>query len=689
MADNKEFKYALPAGYVLKGGNHDYTIEETLGKGGFGITYKVKARIKAGNITVTTHFAVKEFFPSGCWREDADPTMCYAPTAKQEVEDSLNDFVREGKRLQEICKLNSNIVNVNEVFSANGTAYYVMEYLSGGDLRTTVKNNKGGLSEATMMSILNPVASALASIHNNMMLHLDIKPENIVMRRSDDGGPDVPVLIDFGIAVHFKKDGSPTTKNPSKGVSSGFSPSEQYAGVSKFEPRLDIYALAATCFYMLTGVEPKSAFEITPADISTELAGKASERTIAAIAQGMNKDASNRPSSIAQFLKLFKKSNALPVGNVVNGQYQNYMIMGVVDETPNFIHYKATTASTDDHSTHATSKLIYDLWENFIAGSDTRNANGTVQSAQGERIAMDEILKAGYRVGQYGYKASASGYIDSEYFYNGVQYLAVRQGYKPEPAWIGKFKSAMRRSLKPVLIAAGVVLGVAAVAWAVSAISDANKKKHLEASARLQQAINENNRAELMDFASQDSVRAFLPLAVIYEGEQQYEQAVEMAQKALDSGELNDESRGVAQQLIDRVTPLITPQQSAQPEQTTNDAQASEAEPVATQQAPQQTQPVQPTTASKQQELKKDEEKAEREKKAAAEKKLKQAADEAKKRQQGAEQAAKPVAPKDSKTPAQRAQEAYNNGDLGTLKSMARSGNATAKKLCNGAGITY
>ena len=213
----------------------------------------------------------------------------------------------------------------------------------------------------------------------------------------------------------------------------------------------------------------------------------------------------------------------------------------------------------------------------------------------------------------------------------------------------------------------------------------------------MQQAINENNRAELMDFASQDSVRAFLPLAVIYEGEQQYEQAVEMAQKALDSGELNDESRGVAQQLIDRVTPLITPQQSAQPEQTTNDSQASEAEPKATQQAPPQTQPVQPTTASKQQELKKDEEKAEREKKAAAEKaaaekKLKQAADEAKKRQQEAKKAAepaKPVAPKDSKTPAQRAQEAYNDGDLGTLKSMARSGNATAQKLCNGAGITY
>lgn len=305
MAEVKKFEQALPVGFKLTGGAHVYTIEQVLGQGGFGITYKVKARIKAGNIAVTTHFAVKEFFPSSCWRNEGSTQMLYSPTTKGEMEACLKDFIAEGQRLQRICSINSNIVSVNEVFEANNTAYFVMEYLSGGDLRKLVKDNGGGVSEAVMFNILTPIAGAIQCLHDNHMLHLDLKPENIVMRKSDDGGPDVPVLIDFGISVHFTNEGAPTTTRPSKGVTQGYSPMEQFAGVSTFDPRLDIYALSATCYFLLTGRDPKSAFEISAGTIAADLNGRASKVTIDNIVRGMSKDFNNRPATIRQFMSGF------------------------------------------------------------------------------------------------------------------------------------------------------------------------------------------------------------------------------------------------------------------------------------------------------------------------------------------------------------------------------------------------
>ncbi|MBR5118359.1 MAG: serine/threonine protein kinase [Muribaculaceae bacterium] len=333
MAEGKKFEQALPVGFKLTGGSHVYTIEQVLGQGGFGITYKVKARIMAGNIAVTTHFAVKEFFPSNCWRNEGSTQMLYSPTTKVEMEACLKDFVAEGQRLQRICSINSNIVRVNEVFEANNTAYFVMEYLSGGDLRKMVKYNGGGVSEATMLGIITPIANAIQCLHDNHMLHLDLKPENIVMRQSDEGGPDVPVLIDFGISVHFTNDGAPTTTRPSKGVTQGYSPMEQFAGVTRFDPRLDIYSLAATCYFLLTGRDPKSAFDINAGIIAADLHGRASKVTIDNIVRGMSKDFNNRPATVRQFMSGFVANAPQNVANAT--MRQNYVAPQSAPESSN------------------------------------------------------------------------------------------------------------------------------------------------------------------------------------------------------------------------------------------------------------------------------------------------------------------------------------------------------------------
>ena len=105
MSDQRQYKYVLPAGFVLKGGASDYVVEEVLGKGGFGITYKVKSRLLYQNIYVDVHFAVKEFFPDNCWRGNDNATLLAPPTKQDEIHDGLQDFINEGHRLQQVCKL--------------------------------------------------------------------------------------------------------------------------------------------------------------------------------------------------------------------------------------------------------------------------------------------------------------------------------------------------------------------------------------------------------------------------------------------------------------------------------------------------------------------------------------------------------------------------------------------------------
>ena len=297
MSKDKEYKYVLPVGSVLSSGTNDYVIEQVLGKGGFGVTYKVKANVLVRNIPFELHFAVKEYFPNICSREVDNATMKIPETMQEEVGDGLVDFINEGERLQQVCKLNPNIVNVNEVFQANGTAYYVLEYLDGGDLRRMVRDNGKPLTEQQMLDVMLPIGHAVQCLHDSSMLHLDIKPDNIVMRLGNRGKYE-PVLIDFGIAVHFRQDGTPTSKTPSQGISPGYSPIEQYSQVSRFDPRLDVYAYCATCLYLLTGRDPIEATDVPSDFVESVLPAGISSDVAAAIKRGMVMNKSQRAPSI-------------------------------------------------------------------------------------------------------------------------------------------------------------------------------------------------------------------------------------------------------------------------------------------------------------------------------------------------------------------------------------------------------
>lgn len=293
--------YSLPIGTKLKS-QSEYTITAAVGQGGFGITYLASADFKFGNITATAHFAIKEFFLKGkCKRADDGITLMPldAPLLP-EIEDCLHDFITEGERINKLCRADEHIVNVNEVFRANNTAYFVMEYIGGGSLVDLV-HKKGVLSAAEAKAIIIPIANAIGKLHEANVLHLDIKPENIMMKKTDDE-EIFPVIIDFGISMHFGKDGKATTRSKNGAVSDGYSPVEQYGHVTSFAPQVDVYALGATMFYMLTGKTPQQAFDVTTDYLERSLNG-IDEAVKYAVMHAMAKDYATRTETIEVFVQ--------------------------------------------------------------------------------------------------------------------------------------------------------------------------------------------------------------------------------------------------------------------------------------------------------------------------------------------------------------------------------------------------
>lgn len=162
--------------------------------------------------------------------------------------------------------MHPNIVSFDEVFEANNTAYYVMEYLRGKSLGDYV-TEKGQLSEEETLSLLKPVMEAVEMLHQNRVCHLDIKPDNIMLEPTDDGSVR-PVLIDFGLSKQYDNEGRPESSTTVGGGTPGYSPIEQtnYTGELKENKQLpvqmDMYALGATMYAMLTGKHPPLAADI-------------------------------------------------------------------------------------------------------------------------------------------------------------------------------------------------------------------------------------------------------------------------------------------------------------------------------------------------------------------------------------------------------------------------------------------
>lgn len=285
----------LPVGSTLKGAVV-YTIAEHLHNGGFGITYRATAQIMVGNIPQTATFTIKEFFMGKICSRDVDGNVVVAAENQQAFLSAKADFKSEAEILHSL--MHDNIVPVNEVFEQNNTVYYVMSYLGNVSLYQYVAENGGLLSEAKAKQIIMPLTSALAYLHNRNILHLDIKPDNIMM--VGQGDVVKPVLIDFGQAMYFVN-GKPKKDKGIRGYSKGYSPLELKQNVCTFSTSLDIYSLAATLLYMLSGKDPCDAEEQSVHKIYRALPESLSQNMVEGVVCGLQKEAADRPKDIASF----------------------------------------------------------------------------------------------------------------------------------------------------------------------------------------------------------------------------------------------------------------------------------------------------------------------------------------------------------------------------------------------------
>ncbi|MDE6308947.1 MAG: protein kinase, partial [Muribaculaceae bacterium] len=189
------------------------------------------------------------------------------------------------------------LILIHSAFEENNNSYYVMEYIEGESLSSMVHNN-GKLPEKSAVGYIAQVGSALDYIHQRKVNHLDVKPANIMVRRSDD----TPILIDFGLSKQYDSEGKQTSTTPT-GISHGFAPLEQYSdgGVKEFAPQTDIYSLAATLYYLLSGTVPLRAPDRGDEDLT--FPKSIHERLIAPISRAMSLGRKGRHADVNEFIR--------------------------------------------------------------------------------------------------------------------------------------------------------------------------------------------------------------------------------------------------------------------------------------------------------------------------------------------------------------------------------------------------
>ena len=285
----------LKPGALLR--HNSYRIERILGQGGFGITYL------ATDLPLERFVAIKEFFPKDyCERESTTSHITIGTSSNVDLISRLKaKFLKEARN---IAKLDHpGIIKIHSAFEENNTAYYVMEYIEGRNLSEMVKQT-GSLSESKAIQYISKVGDTLDYIHKQNINHLDIKPANIMIRKSDDR----PALIDFGLAKQYDAEGNQTSTTPT-GISHGFAPLEQYkvGGVSEFSPQTDVYSLAATLFYLISGIVPPHATDLIENDLTFPHTFPLSLQP--PIRKAMSTKRQNRPESVQEFLNSLESTD--------------------------------------------------------------------------------------------------------------------------------------------------------------------------------------------------------------------------------------------------------------------------------------------------------------------------------------------------------------------------------------------
>ena len=288
----------LRVGTVLHG---TYRIDSYLSSGGFGNTYV------ATHINFNEKYAIKEFFMKGVNERDGNNTAVSVSNSEKVTEftEQLEKFKKEARRLRILN--NSHIVRVYDLFDENGTAYYVMDFINGENLKEKLKRLGQPINEGEATEILIQVLDALREVHSQGLWHLDLKPANVMLDEKN-----TVKLIDFGASKQFNSKTGGALSTSSVTYTNGYAPIEQMEkSYEKLGPWTDFYALGATIYSLLSNERPPMPSDINDDHTSNKrlslpLPAGVSDKMRDLILWLMKTNRKERPSSVQEITDYMK-----------------------------------------------------------------------------------------------------------------------------------------------------------------------------------------------------------------------------------------------------------------------------------------------------------------------------------------------------------------------------------------------
>lgn len=285
---------ALPQGYQLD----RYRIERQLSVGGFSIVYLALD-------TDGTPVALKEYLPNSlALRGEGEIEPQVSEQHLPAFRYGMKCFFEEGRALAKL--MHPNVVRVLNFFRANGTVYMVMQFERGRTLHDYINKHRGELRENFIRAVFARMLNGLREVHAHKLLHLDIKPSNIYLRK--DG---TPVLLDFGAARQTLLNDQPILKPM---YTPGFASPEQYEGRNGLGPWSDIYSVGASLHACIAGTAPPRADERVKRDTLQPLArthaGRYSNQLLGLVDWCLRLDALERPQSVYALQKALMQPTA-------------------------------------------------------------------------------------------------------------------------------------------------------------------------------------------------------------------------------------------------------------------------------------------------------------------------------------------------------------------------------------------
>ena len=279
----------LPPFTVLGG---RYLLGKRIGAGGFGISYI------ALDLTEESLLAVKEFFPAGMAQRKGAEVVPEEDADEEDYQRARESFRREAELLARFAGT-EGIVTYRDYLEENGTAYLVMDYVEGPNLKQALRERGRPFNQEEALELMKPILLAVDAMHRKWVIHRDISPENLIRR------PDGTLtLIDFGAAREFS---FAEQENLTVIVKRGYAPEEQYHSGSRQGPWTDLYACCAVLYQLVSGILPQDAAgrretdELVPLK---DLGGLQVTETFSdAVAKGMTISAADRYPSIRELMQ--------------------------------------------------------------------------------------------------------------------------------------------------------------------------------------------------------------------------------------------------------------------------------------------------------------------------------------------------------------------------------------------------